>query len=150
MGKAIEMKKAQSILEYVIMLSVIVGAIILGSGGFGTKIQTGRIALGDRAGRAYGLEASLPPLPQTSTTDPTDPTDPPEPPVSTGQVFIPTSVKLLPGELEMLDAAGILQSSRNDYDPPSGTILRVGLSAAQNKVIDDIQRAVNKRYGVTG
>jgi hypothetical protein len=137
------MKKAQSILEYVIILSVIVGAFILGSSGMANKIQTGRNSLGNRAGRAYGLEASLTALP-TPTDDPTDPDDP----TPSAMAIIPTSVYLTPGELAMLDAAGILQGGRSDYDPPSRVILRVGLSAEQNRVIDAIQAAVNRRYGV--
>jgi hypothetical protein len=145
MKKAIKMKKAQSILEYVIMLSVIVGAIILGSGGFAGKIETGRRALGDRAGRAYGLQAELNEIPAPAD-NPDNPDNPDDPPVTSAQVLIPRSVILLPSELEALDRAGILQSGRSDYDPPSRTIMRIGLSDEQNQVIDDIQRAVNSRY----
>jgi len=145
MGKAQAMKKAQSTLEYVIMLSVIVGAITFAAGSFGSRIQAGRNPLGARAGRAFGLEASLTPIPAV----PVDPTVPVIPGAN-AQVLIPRSVYLLPGELEMLDDAGILQGGRSDYDPPSRTILRIGLTPEQDRVIDDIQRAVNSRYSASG
>jgi hypothetical protein len=147
MEKAKAMKKAQSILEYLVMLSVIVGAILFASNGMQTKIQTARNGVADSIGNSFGLNASLVPIPP-APTEPINPNDPVVPPVPTAQVFIPTSVMLLPSELAMLDGAGILQSGRSDYDPSSRTILRVGLSAAQNTVIDTIQKAVNKRYGV--
>jgi hypothetical protein len=133
------MKKAQSILEYVIMLTVIVAAIILASGGLGGKIQTGRNGVADSVGRSFGLTPSLRPIP--TVTPPI--TNTPPPPVVPAQVTIPTSVYLTPQQIRDLTAVGIMIGGRSNYDPADKTIEVIGtLTAAQQAVVDRIQREV--------
>jgi hypothetical protein len=136
MGDAKAMKKAQSTLEYLIMLTVIVGAIILASGNMQAKIQAGRNVASTSIGNSIGLNPSIQPIPVV----PANPDDP-NPPSTPAQALIPRSMYLTPSQLKLLDRWGILQSGRSDYDPMDGKILMVGkFSDDQVAAIAQIQR----------
>jgi hypothetical protein len=138
MGKANAMKKGQSILEYVIMLTVIIGAILLASSSMGGKIQTGRNVAADSVGKSFGLTPSIKPIPVT----PVDPNDPVTP-GSDAQVTIPTSVYLTPSQIRRLSDAGILIGGRSNYDPPTKIIEVAGtLTDAQKTAVAQVQKEI--------
>ncbi len=136
------MKKAQSIIEYLIMLTAIAGAIILASSSLGAKIQSGRNVAATSIGNSFGLTPSVAPATPVNPGNSTDPVIL----GSDAQVTIPTSVYLTPQQIRDLVAVGILIGGRNNYDPADRTIEIIGtLTPAQQAVIDRIQGEV--RHG---
>ncbi|MCX5707815.1 MAG: hypothetical protein NTY14_02350 [Candidatus Omnitrophica bacterium] len=133
------MKKGQSILEYLIILTAIVAAILLASSGMGTKIQTGRNLAAASIGNSFGLTPSIKPI-SVPVVDPNDPIVP----GYDAQVTIPTSVYLTPSQIRRLVAAGILISGRSNYDPGNKAIEINGtLTDAQRAVVGIIQAEIN-------
>jgi hypothetical protein len=137
MAKAKAMKKAQSILEYVIMLTAIVGAILLASGSMGAKIQTGRNVAADSIGASFGLTPNVRPAPPGPPADPDDPIIP----GSDAQVTIPTSMYLTTQQIRDLVAVGILIGGRSNYNPADQKIEIIGtLTKPQQDAVAKVQK----------